>query len=186
MCLTSYAGFFGSRQVLRRPQHVATDVINQLRHNNRFPHTHTRIIYTAIALYKVVYMYIQSLRPTSCAFIYKPFINIYKIIYKNWKNSLFKATGRERLILRISTPGITLWTQDIFQYETLHLLQSVSQQYSKKNSVAVRGPSRLQNTPMQYRGPTSLQEELPCSSRPFPHARNVPIQQQQTPATILG
>jgi len=102
------------------------------------------------------------------------------------KNSLFKATGQERLILRISTPGITLWTQDIFQYETLHLLQSVSQQYSKKNSVAVRGPSRLQNTPMQYRGPTSLQEELPCSSRPFPHAKDVPIQQQQTPATILG
>jgi hypothetical protein len=102
------------------------------------------------------------------------------------KNSLLKATGRERLILRISTPGITLWTQDIFQYETLHLLQSVSQQYSKKNSVAVRGPSRLQNTPMQYRGPTSLQEELPCSSRPFPHAKDVPIQQQQTPATILG
>lgn len=187
MCLTSYAGFFGSRQVLRRPQHVATDVINQLRHNNRFPHTHTRIIYTAIALYKVVYMYIQSLRPTRCAFIYKPFINIYKTIYiKIEKIQYLKATGWERLILRISTPGITLWTQDIFQYETLHLLQSVSQQYSKKNSVAVRGPSRLQNTPMQYRGPTSLQEELPCSSRPFPHTRNVPIQQQQTPATILG
>ena len=102
------------------------------------------------------------------------------------KNSLFKATGQERLILRISSPGFTLWTQDIFQNETLHLLQSVSQQYSKKNSIAVRGPSRLQNTPMQYRGPTSLLEELPCSSRPFPHARNVPIQQQQTPATILG
>ena len=186
MCLTSYAGFFGSRQVLKRPQHVATDVINQLRHNNRFPHTHTRIIYTAIALYKVVYMYIQSLRPTRCAFIYKTFINIYKIIYKNWKIYYFKATGRERLILRISTPGITLWTQNIFQYEALHLLQSVSQQYSKKNSVAVRGPYRLQNTPMQYRGPTSLQEELPCSSRPFPHAKDVPIQQQQTPATITG
>ncbi len=113
-------------------------------------------------------MYIQSLRPTSCVFIYKSLINIYKIIYKNWKKIHYlKATGWERLILRISTPGITLWTQDIFQYEALHLLQSVSQQYSKKNSVAVRGPSRLQNTPMQYRGPISLQEELPCSSRPF-------------------
>ena len=102
------------------------------------------------------------------------------------KNSLFKATGQERLHLRISTPGLTLWTQDIFQYKAPHLLQSVSQQYSKKNSVAVRGPSRLQNTPMQYRGPTSLQEELPCSSRPFPHAKDVPIQQLQTPATIIG
>ena len=82
------------------------------------------------------------------------------------KNSLFKATGQERLLLRISTPGFTLWTLDIFQYETLHLLQSVSQQHSrrtpllyealqdsrtllcsieallhsKKNSHAVRGP----------------------------------------------
>ena len=113
-------------------------------------------------------MYIQSLRPTRCAFIYKSFIKIYKIIYiKIEKFHYLKATGWERLILRISTPGITLWTQDIFQYEALHLLQSVSQQYSKKNSVAVRGPYRLQNTPMQYRGPTSLQEELPCSSRPL-------------------
>ena len=173
MCLTSYAGIFGSRQVLRRPQHVTNDVINQLRHNNRFPHTHTRIIYTAIALYRVVYIHTKPK-----AYPLRIYI---QTIYKH-----FKATGQERLILRISSPGFTLWTQDIFQYETLHLLQSVSQQYSKKNSVAVRGPSRLQNTPMQYRGPTSLQEELPCSSRPFPHARNVPIQQQQTPATILG
>ena len=90
-----------------------------------------------------------------------------KLYIQKLKNSLFKATGRERLILRISTPGITLWTQDIFQYETLHLLQSVSQQYSKKNSVAVRGPSRLQNTPMQYRGPTSLQENSHAVRGPF-------------------
>ncbi len=83
------------------------------------------------------------------------------------KNSLFKATGQERLLLRISTPGITLWTQDIFQYETLHLLQSVSQQYSKKNSVAVRGPSRLQNTPMQYRGPTHSKKNSLAVRGPF-------------------
>jgi hypothetical protein len=151
-------------------------------------HTYTRIIYTAIAPYTVVYIYIHT-KPKAYPLriyiptIYKTFIKLY---IKIEKISLFKATGQERLILRTSSPGFTLWTQDIFQYEAPHLLQSVSQQYSKKNSVAVRGPSRLQNTPMQYRGPTSLQEELPCSSRPFPHARNVPIQQQQTPATILG
>jgi hypothetical protein len=83
------------------------------------------------------------------------------------KNSLFKATGQERLHLRISTPGFTLWTQDIFQYETLHLLQSVSQQYSKKNSVAVRGPSRFQNTPMQYRGPTYSKKNSHAVRGPF-------------------
>ena len=77
-----------------------------------------------------------------------------------------KATGQERLILRISTPGFTLWTQDIFQYETLHLLSQWASStprrtpllyealqdsrtllcsieallHSKKNSHAVRGP----------------------------------------------
>ena len=123
-----------------------------------------------------VYIYIQSLRPTRCAFIYKPFINSYKIIYKNWKNSLFKATGQERLILRISTPGFTLWTQDIFQYETLHLLSqwasstprrtpllyealqdsrtllcSIEALYSKKNSHAVRGPFLTPETSLSSR-----------------------------------
>ncbi len=83
------------------------------------------------------------------------------------KNSLFKATGQERLLLRISTPAFTFWTQDIFQYETLHLLQSVSQQYSKKNSVAVRGPSRLQNTPMQYRGPIHSTKNSHAVRGPF-------------------
>ncbi len=79
-------------------------------------------MYTAIALYRVVYIHTKPKAYPLRIYILIIYNN-YKIIYiKIEKNSLFKATGQERLPLRISTPGFTLRTQDIFQYETLHLL----------------------------------------------------------------